>query len=99
MSADNWAVCPKCKELNKKKLVESYGKISASEYRVLIETGNKDEHTLRKDYEIGIYDGILILWTCKTPKQTINASVSSDFIVMHACRSTLRTRLLIKVIY
>lgn len=64
MSADNWAICPKCKQLKEKgreslarKVEESYGKISASEWleaKEKLDTPTRLEQTLREDYEIGI---------------------------------------------
>lgn len=64
MSADNWAVCPKCeiqaleeKEKLNQKTTEAYGKVSASEYLELVsESKNSSprETTLRENYEIGI---------------------------------------------
>lgn len=64
MSADNWAICPKCQRLaddNKEKLENklerSYGKIPAEEYLNLLEESRqpvKLDFTLREDYEIGI---------------------------------------------
>lgn len=63
MSADNWAICPRCEE-RKKKLEEEvkslYGQISAEDYLKKVEelkVQNKDLYTLREDYEIGIYKG------------------------------------------
>jgi len=64
MSADNWAVCPKCKingEAEHAKAIEAaetmYGKVSANEYLKLLEKSKqpaKLDDTLREDYEIGI---------------------------------------------
>lgn len=66
MSADNWAMCPKCKELADHKLEvledkvsKAYGQVSSEEYLALvkkIEQPIKLEQTLREDYEIGILD-------------------------------------------
>lgn len=68
MSADNWAICPKCcqqkdakiKDL-KKKIGENYGKISVGQYETLINdlhnlTDKSVGHTLREDYDIGIWN-------------------------------------------
>lgn len=67
MSADNWAICPKCTEKALKNKVvasakakQAYGKVSADEYLELIKTANieyEPEYTLREDYELGIFDG------------------------------------------
>lgn len=69
MSADNWAICPKCHEAFEKKLIEfdetvekSYGKVPPEEYIRLIaqraELETKEEPTtLREDYEQGILEG------------------------------------------
>ena len=71
MSADRWAVCPKCKEkveqahANLLSRVETdYGKVAANEYIELIEQSrqsDEEERTLREDWEIGIWDGELII--------------------------------------
>ena len=69
MSADNWAICPKCKEkndeLNKKRILDTakkYGKIPAEEYITLAKETSKPieiEETMREDYEIGVdEDGV-----------------------------------------
>jgi len=65
MSADNWAKCPQCAELSlkrKKEIKQLYGKIPEIEYSELLrkqkEIEEKDECTLREDYEIGIFEGI-----------------------------------------
>jgi len=64
MSADNWGVCPKCKQLKAKEVARkqqaidaSYGVVSSDEYmaklgelRQLMIT--KDGYSLREDYEI-----------------------------------------------
>jgi len=67
MSADSWAVCPKCKvkaeqaQANLLSRVETdYGKFAANEYLELIEQSKQPlemEHTLREDWEIGIREG------------------------------------------
>lgn len=66
MSADNWAICPKCQELynaNQKARIlgvaEKYGKIPAEEYIKLSKEVSKEvelEATLREDYEFYIDD-------------------------------------------
>ncbi len=66
MSADNWAICPKCKEkndeLNKKRILDTakkYGKILAEEYVALAKETSKPieiEETMREDYDINVYD-------------------------------------------
>ena len=63
MGADNWGICPKCKNLNdennRKRVLDvgkKYGKIPAEEYIKLAAEANKPiklETTLREDYEIG----------------------------------------------
>ena len=69
MSADNWAVCPKCKqermlkiEKLHKKIKDSYGEISEIDYLDLLKevkevVKESDDHTLREDYDIGTFDG------------------------------------------
>ena len=68
MSADNWAICPRCRERELKahaallKRIETeYGKIPAAEYLALVEASQKPiqltKATLREDYEIGIWEG------------------------------------------
>lgn len=64
MSADNWAICPKCRELaeHKKevlgdKVSRAYGEVSPEEYLDLVKKLNEpieQDRTLREDYEIGI---------------------------------------------
>jgi len=67
MSADNWAICPKCKERlieeNRKEVArvsDAYGKVSEEEYaRMKADLESTDplngiKHTLREDYEIGV---------------------------------------------
>lgn len=67
MSADNWAICPKCKqkrlddiERKQEQVQKSYGKVSAIEYsRMLTEVNRLSDatklpHNLREDYELGI---------------------------------------------
>ena len=67
MSADNWTVCPKCKEKVEQAQAElldrvetDYGKVVASEYLELVEQSQQpieEQHTLREDWEIGIWKG------------------------------------------
>ena len=67
MSADNWAICPRCKKKTEQaqaallgRVETDYGKIAASEYLELVEQSKQPlnlEHTLREDWEIGIYEG------------------------------------------
>ena len=67
MSADNWTVCPKCKEKAKQaqaallsRVETDYGKVAAAEYLELVKQSKQpieEEHTLREDYEIGIWEG------------------------------------------
>lgn len=69
MSANNWAECPKCEEEKiskveelKRKISDSYGKVSETEYNMLKIRLEKikavvSNPTLREDYEIGIWDG------------------------------------------
>lgn len=64
MGADNWGICPKCKQDAYKSTQElqaraaaAYGQIPVSEYMALLEESQKEvklETTLREDYEIGI---------------------------------------------
>ncbi len=66
MSADNWAICPKCKKIQEKKADENikmvaaaYGKVPEDEYlKMKKELLNppKQEDSLREDYELGIDD-------------------------------------------
>ncbi len=66
MSADNWAICPKCQKIEDdkhEKLVQkveaSYGKVPVDEYLSLLEKSRqlvKMDFTLREDYELGIQD-------------------------------------------
>lgn len=64
MSADNWAICPRCKrrhtEIANQYLAEAndaYDKVSREEWQALIykaegEAENEPSETLREDYEI-----------------------------------------------
>ena len=64
MSADNWAVCPKCKivtikEYDKrlKHAQDQYGVASSDQYRALIVEAEKPlvfVDTMREDYELGV---------------------------------------------
>ena len=64
MSADNWAICPKCNAAKiaakEKQLLDagaSYGKVEPAEYLRMLEAANKpidSESTLREDYEIEV---------------------------------------------
>jgi len=64
MSADNWALCPKCKKnditkliARQRKVADSYGRIPADLYEadvIGLKNWPKLEHTLREDYEQGI---------------------------------------------
>lgn len=61
MSADNWTVCPRCRDRAKaEKLaraqaaVDAYGKVSAEEYAALVERSTEPlepKETFREDYE------------------------------------------------
>lgn len=63
MSADNWAICPKCnarKIAAKEKLLleagAAYGKVKHDEYLRMVEAANQPISlvpTMREDYEIG----------------------------------------------
>lgn len=65
MSADNWAICPKCNEIKNKekdklteKAEDSYGKVPKEEFFRLRKKADSyivpDCETFREDYEIGI---------------------------------------------
>lgn len=66
MSADNWAICPKCMQKQieeheqlKRQVGESYGVVPVEQYLQLrrkLEIPVKFEYTLREDYEIGVYE-------------------------------------------
>lgn len=72
MSADNWAICPRCgvteeafRAKTDKSLTDAYGKIDAKAYLELAESCNQQMSqydppcTFREDYEIHTYhDGI-----------------------------------------
>ena len=68
MSASNWAVCPKCKRKVERaqadllsRVETDYGKITADEYRDLVERSSQpceeEETMLREDWELGIWKG------------------------------------------
>ena len=73
MSADNWTYCPMCKHNTEKRRLtlekeckDKYGKVSLKEYQILQmklkNVKNSDQDTsLREDYEIGIFEGDLII--------------------------------------
>lgn len=62
MSADNWAVCPRCKKKAESAkdskhaaTMEAYGKVPADQWRKMYQETFEDielEPTLREDYEI-----------------------------------------------
>lgn len=62
MSADNWSLCPKCAVISEQqrqkkqaKADKAYGKVSAEEYKRLLDDANfiqLPRETLREDYEI-----------------------------------------------
>jgi len=64
MSADNWAICPRCKiqsdaEFATKRMAveSSYGKIPADEYIASLESVREQselETSFREDYELGV---------------------------------------------
>ena len=56
MSADNWGVCPKCKETAEKNITSAYGKVSEEEYLAALNERKQIENnlTLREDYEVGV---------------------------------------------
>ncbi len=66
MSADNWAICPKCnarklavRNASKQAAEDAYGKAPPSEYLELLRIASLPvtrEQTLREDYGIGIDD-------------------------------------------
>lgn len=61
MSADNWSVCPRCRDRAKAEkiaraqaAVDAYGKVSAEEYAALVERSTEPlepKETFREDYE------------------------------------------------
>ncbi len=69
MSADRWALCPKCMEQARaaeaalmQKIQQGYGEISEAEYHVLLEELQEmdqlPDRNLREDWELGIRDGV-----------------------------------------
>lgn len=76
MSADNWAVCPKClkraeaeKEKRHAKAAKAYGKVPADEWRALVAEAEKPvdvPETLREDYQLGVTDGgeFYVIYRC-----------------------------------
>lgn len=62
MSADNWAICPKCKndvkeirEAFTRKAEAAYGKVTEAQYKSLCDNATKEiklEETLREDFQI-----------------------------------------------
>lgn len=70
MSADNWAICPRCilgkqdeKEAQRVAAEEAYGKVSAAEYMSMHEEADKPINseacrTFREDYEIGLSENM-----------------------------------------
>lgn len=79
MSADNWAICPKCKDTADTKAVESaklaresYGKVPVEEYQRMLDEADKladkglDE-TLREDFAVGVKaDGTFeVIYGCR----------------------------------
>lgn len=72
MSADNWAVCPRCRDrveaerderLNE--MAKAYGKVGADEYEALraraLDPGEPLKEMFREDYEFyGVEDGTIV---------------------------------------
>lgn len=55
MSADNWAICPKCKKALKKEPKTAYGEATEAEYLESIkERDDQLFYSLREDYTLGI---------------------------------------------
>ena len=64
MSADNWAICPRCKakkdveaETRVKAAQDAYGKVSAEKYTQLLDAAKAPVaygNSLREDYRLGI---------------------------------------------
>lgn len=82
MSADNWAVCPRCRDRARasrealfNEAAAAYGKVSADEYEALRARASEPiiaVETFREDYEFyGVEDG------------TITASYSGSCTVCH----------------
>ncbi len=60
MSADNWAICPNCKQKDIDELKNQYGTLPLEEFLALTkETKFEDDYEteFREDYEIGIFGG------------------------------------------
>lgn len=65
MSADNWGICPRCKQAKEKeqelaqfRADQAYGTVSQDEYIALLEVAQQDpeamKYELREDYELWI---------------------------------------------
>lgn len=67
MSADNWAICPRCHikaenewDAKQQEFRQAYGKVSEEEYhrmRIALQVKPKAENTMREDYEFYIEPG------------------------------------------
>lgn len=81
MSADNWAVCPRClkraeaeRDKLERKVQDAYGKLPKDEYLALVKKAEQPQkpldHTLREDYEQGTdEDGeYSVNYTCSCSK-------------------------------
>ncbi len=67
MSADNYRECPQCKAEHNRKLSESYGKVSYSDYEEL--SSHIHPESLREDYEIySEGDYIYVRYSCHCSK-------------------------------
>jgi hypothetical protein len=79
MSADNWAVCPKCRRIAEAKKITAkkhaaavYGYVSQDTYQKFVaksELPIDNCKTLREDYSIGVRDGafsVSYFGSCKT---------------------------------
>lgn len=74
MPADNWAICPRCKEKKEQayddlqdQVATDYGKVPADQYLELVKKAKEPiefENTLREDYEIGIWEGKFEIHYC-----------------------------------
>jgi len=93
MSADNWAICPKCKikndQINEKRLLDvekKYGIISSEEYIALVKEVSEPieiEETLREDYYIGIEDGIFeVEYSCNCSVCGFKYSFENEKIII-----------------
>ncbi len=70
MSADNWAVCPRCDSARDRELARrgaevdaAYGKVTPEDFDVMRRdlrafAGQRVDNTFREDYEIGVHDGV-----------------------------------------